>query len=80
MSRRDVLQAALKLPPEERATLARDILASLGPPAGLWSLDEPGFIDELDRRVAEAKKHPETLTPARVALSRVRTSLRKQKK
>jgi len=76
VSRRDVLQAALALPPEERAKLAGDILATLEPPPGVWCEDDPGFIEELERRATEANEHPERLVPAEEAFARIRARLR----
>ena len=50
ISREQVLQAALQLPDEERLQLAGDLLCSVPPGAEVWSIDDPEFLEELDRR------------------------------
>jgi putative addiction module component (TIGR02574 family) len=53
MSKRKVLEAALALPVDERAELAREIIASLdgSPDEGA----DDAWIDEIDRRVREVE-------------------------
>jgi hypothetical protein len=46
----DVLKAALRLPANERLILATQLLESVPADDGCWSVDDPGFLDELDRR------------------------------
>ena len=45
-----LLEAVLQLPQDERATIAARILETLPPPEGIWSIDDPGFEEELERR------------------------------
>lgn len=48
-----LFNAALELPEAIRAELAERLIASLGKPPGVWSIDDPGFGAELDRRIDE---------------------------
>jgi putative addiction module component (TIGR02574 family) len=80
MTRRALLEAALALPPDERAELAGDLLATLAGPTGLPSLDDAKLVEELDRRSDAANAHPETLVPAEEAFAQVRASLQQKQK
>jgi putative addiction module component (TIGR02574 family) len=80
MTRRDLLEAALALPPDERAELAADLLATLAGPTGIPSLDDAKLVEELDRRSDAANAHPETLVPADEAFAHVRASLQQKRK
>lgn len=53
----DILQAALKLPRCDREHIARELWDSM-PPPGVMSEDDPGFFEELDRRVEELNRDP----------------------
>ena len=48
-----LFNAALELPVSTRAVLAERLITSLGKPPGIWSIDDPDFGAELDRRVAQ---------------------------
>jgi putative addiction module component (TIGR02574 family) len=45
----DILSAALSLSENDRASIALELLHSLRPP-GVLSEDDPGFLEELERR------------------------------
>jgi putative addiction module component (TIGR02574 family) len=51
----DLFTAALALPQQARAELAERLIESLGKPPGIWSDDDPGFDEELNRRWAAYK-------------------------
>lgn len=67
ISREQVLEAALQLPEGERLQLASELLGSVPVDAQAWSMDDPEFLDELDRRSQDG-------TPT-VAWSKVRAEL-----
>ena len=48
-----VFEAALQLSEEDRLQLASELLGSVSPDSGLWGLDAPEFLDELDRRMQD---------------------------
>ncbi len=50
ISREQVLEAALQLPDDERLQLAGELMCSVPPGAEVWSIDDPEFLEELDRR------------------------------
>lgn len=50
ISREQVLEAALQLPEDERLQLAGELMSSVPPDAEVWCIDDPGFLEELDRR------------------------------
>ena len=50
ISRDQVLEAALQLPDDERLQLAGELLSSVSPEASAWCVDDPEFLEELDRR------------------------------
>jgi putative addiction module component (TIGR02574 family) len=53
---REVLEAALKLPQDARATIAEALLQTLPPEPNDWDEDE--LVSELDRRLEEALNDP----------------------
>jgi putative addiction module component (TIGR02574 family) len=53
----DILQAALRLPRSDRELIARELWDSM-PAPGVMSEDDPGFLEELDRRVEELNRDP----------------------
>ena len=50
ISREQVREAALQLPEEERLQLAGELMGSVPSDAEVWCVDDPGFLEELDRR------------------------------
>ncbi len=53
----EILAAALSLPDDDRANIAHELLASLKPP-GIWSIDDPKFGEELQRRLDACERDP----------------------
>lgn len=53
----DILQAALRLPRSDGELIARELWDSM-PAPGVMSDDDPGFLEELDRRVEELNRDP----------------------
>jgi putative addiction module component (TIGR02574 family) len=49
VARDDILKAALSLPKQDRLAIAAELMDSVTEPPGL-SIDDPGFLDELERR------------------------------
>jgi putative addiction module component (TIGR02574 family) len=58
---RSVLEATLALPEAERAEIAAELLATLGPEEPLSTEDD--FVAELDRRLAECRDDPSATIP-----------------
>ena len=54
----ELLAAALQLPVEGRAALIEGLLQSL--PDEFDSVNESGFLEELDRRFVQFQENPET--------------------
>ena len=50
-----LLAEAMTLPEREREDLALELLASLPTPSGELADDDPGFADEMRRRVEEVR-------------------------
>ncbi|MBI1904467.1 MAG: hypothetical protein HYS13_25505 [Planctomycetia bacterium] len=48
-----LLKAALLLPETERLILATQLLESIPADDGCWSVEDPGFLEELDRRSSD---------------------------
>ena len=46
-----IFDAALALPDDERLALATRLLETIPPESDLLSIDEPEFIEEMDRRL-----------------------------
>lgn len=53
VTRDDVLKAALELSDADRLLLASELLETLPEDLPGWSLDDPGFLNELDRRAQD---------------------------
>ena len=71
---RSIIDSALKLPPEERARVAREIIASLDGPAdqdvdALW-------LAEVERRLDEVERGAAALVPWDTVRQRVMERLR----
>jgi putative addiction module component (TIGR02574 family) len=56
-----VLEAALALPEAERAEVAAELLATLGPEDATLADDE--LATELERRLEECRQHPSATIP-----------------
>ena len=55
-ARAEILKNALTLPEQDRIQLATELIESVaGPPPGL-SVDDPGFIAEMERRLADGSQ------------------------
>ena len=52
MTKKELHDQAMALPPEERATLAHEIIASLDGPADEGAAE--GWVREIERRIREA--------------------------
>ena len=70
----DILSAALSLPEDQRASLALELLHSLRPP-GILSEDDPGFEEELQRRIDAFERDPTSGIPWEEAHRRIRDDL-----
>lgn len=52
----EILKNALMLPEQDRIQLASELIESVaGPPPGL-AVDDPGFVAELERRMADGSQ------------------------
>jgi len=71
---KDVVSAALALPPEARAMLAEDLVASLE--SSQEEIDEAWRI-EIDRRVKEIKEGKVQLIPGEQVMSELRAQLKR---
>lgn len=54
--RESVLKAALQLEEGERLLLATELMDSVADQLPGWSLDDPAFLEELDRRSTDGTK------------------------
>lgn len=70
----DILEAALKLPEHEREQIAHKLWESVPPLPKILYEDDPGFVEELDRRMEEHRRDPSTA----VSWDEVRDELRKR--
>jgi putative addiction module component (TIGR02574 family) len=68
ISKDDILQAALSLSLEDRLLMAEELLGTLPEDRDLLSLQDPGIIQELDRRWNDGE--------ARISWEEVRAELR----
>ena len=71
----DLYTAALALPESARAELAHKLIVSLGKSPGIWSIDDPGFEAELERRWQAYKSGEMPAYDWKEVVSRVRASL-----
>ena len=79
MTTAELFDAVLQLPVASRRDLMLKIRASIEDhvaPDGLWYEDSPEFAIELERRLQEAKDHPEELIPWEIVRERLRNKLR----
>jgi len=74
----NVFDAALALPLSERLELAQRLWESVKPP-GVPSEDDPGFAEELQRRIAAYESGESKSTPWEVVRDRIRGQLDKAK-
>jgi hypothetical protein len=51
----ELLEVALLLPDAERAAIAFQLIETLPPPSGQIALNDPDFLEELDRRFADPR-------------------------
>jgi putative addiction module component (TIGR02574 family) len=73
----NIFAAALTLPDSERADLAFQLLETLRPPA-VMSEDDPQFVKELDRRMANYAAESTAASIDEVT-TRIRNALRNRK-
>jgi len=78
MSHDELRAAALALPPEERARLARDLLRSLDVPADQDA--DAAWITELERRARELADRSDAAVDWNVVRTRVARRLRKRRR
>jgi putative addiction module component (TIGR02574 family) len=69
MTRRDLHDQVLALPPDERARLAHDIISSLDGPTDPGAAEE--WIREIERRVGEVKRGSVQLVDWKDARARI---------
>ncbi len=75
---KDLFEAALALPTDQRAELAHELLASLDElDLGAW---QAAWTDELDRRLAEVRAGSALLIDGEVALRQVRARVESRPK
>lgn len=55
---REVLEAALNLPEDQRASIAEALLRTLPPESDDWEEDDDTLAPELDRRLQESLDDP----------------------
>jgi putative addiction module component (TIGR02574 family) len=54
MSQEELFKSALALPEGERILLATELLDSIESPPTQFSVDDPGFLEELERRANDS--------------------------
>ncbi len=74
MSRNAVLAQALQLPPEERADVAKRLIASLDEPADQHV--EAAWLAEVERRLQDVDRSTAKFEPWEVVRARIVTRLR----
>jgi len=75
----DLLSAAMSLPESDRASIAYELLHSLKPP-GILSEDDPGLLEELERRSAALDRDPSLGIPFEEVDRRIRQKLAERRK
>jgi putative addiction module component (TIGR02574 family) len=78
MTRRDLHDRVLALPPDERARLAHDIISSLDGPGDPGAAEE--WVREIERRVREVKSGAVKLVDWKDARARILKRLATKKK
>ena len=78
MDAKDLLQAAMHLPPEARAALAAELIGSLDPEESDEDV-EAAWAAEIQRRLAEVDAGTANLIPADEALNRIRATITRAK-
>jgi putative addiction module component (TIGR02574 family) len=68
-------RAALALSVDDREELMCRIVASLWPPPGVWSADDPGLADELERRLSDYDSGIDPGIDGAEAIRRIRREL-----
>jgi len=78
MTRTEILQAVLALPPDERLTVAREIVLSVESEGGDLSEAEwdAAWADEAERRHREVEEGKVKMIPGDEVMARVRAILR----
>jgi putative addiction module component (TIGR02574 family) len=69
MTKKEVFEGAMALPPEERARLAHDIIASLDTPPDGGAAEE--WVREIERRIREVKEGSAKLVNWKEARARI---------
>ncbi len=75
----DILAAALSLPDGERANIAYELLQSLKSP-GIMDEDDPGFADELQRRLDAHDADPTQADDWENVSKRIHAAIEKRQK
>lgn len=73
----ELLDLALALPEDDRLRIASELMASVKPP-GLLSADDPGFLEEIQRRSDEIAGGTAKLVDADEAIQQMRAALRRR--
>lgn len=75
VSSHELIDMALLLPESDRLQIAGELLASVKPP-GVMSVDDPGFIEEIQRRCEEIDAGTAVLVDYETAMAGIRESLK----
>jgi hypothetical protein len=78
MSSHQLIDLALMLPESDRLQIAGELLASVKPP-GVMSVEDPGFIEEIQRRCDELDAGTVELLDYETVMARLRESLQARK-
>jgi hypothetical protein len=70
-----LIDLALTFPESDRLLIAGELLASVKPP-GVMSVEDPGFIEEVQRRCEEIDSGTAELVDYESAMARIRGSLK----
>jgi len=71
---KDILEAALKLEPAERARIAHELLDSIGDPAGVEL--SPAWEEEIQRRLRDIEAGRVQMSPAEEVFTGLESDLR----